>query len=86
MKIISWNIRGCSSQLKNRILRRKIGAKKPEVFFLQVTKIGEEELRRIGEKVWIGCKVMGIDAEGSVGGIGILWNLDKFKIIGFMSM
>ena len=74
MKIISWNIRGCKSPLKIRILKRKIEVEKPWIILLQETKCSGEELAKVARKAWPRCKRMAINANGSAGGLGILWD------------
>ena len=74
MKIISWNIRGCKSPLKTRILKRKIEVEKPWIILLQETKCSGEELAKVARKAWPRCNRMAINANGSAGGLGILWD------------
>ena len=74
MRIIYWKIRGCSSALKIRLLRRRIEKEKSGIIFLQETKCLEEEQKSIAGKIWKGCEMVEIDSKGMVGGIGILWN------------
>ena len=74
MKILSWNIRGCKSPLKIRILKRKIEVEKPWIILLQETKCSGEELAKVARKVWPRCNRMAINANGTAGGLGILWD------------
>ena len=83
MKILTWNIRGCISPLKTRILKRKIEVEQPGMIFLQETKCTWEELKKIARKAWPRCQTVGNDAIGSVGGIGILWNPNLISLSGF---
>ena len=74
METTTWNIRGCSSSLKIRLLRRRIELENPGIIFLQETKCSEPELKIIGGKVWRGSEAIAMDAKGAARGIGILWN------------
>ena len=74
MRITSWNIRGCSSALKIRLLRRRIEKEKSGIIFLQETKFSGKELTSIAHKIWKGCESVAIDSKGVAGGLGILWN------------
>jgi len=85
MKIISWNIRGCNSPLKTRILKRKIEVEQPWIILLQETKCSGEVLEKIARKAWPSCKRMALDASGSAGGLGILWNPNLVSLHGFRS-
>ena len=85
MKIISWNIRGCKSPLKIRILKRKIEVEQPWIIFLQETKCSGEELEKVARKAWPRCNRMATDANGSAGGLGILWNPQLVSLQNFRS-
>ena len=50
MKIISWNIRGCGSPRKWKILNRKIRQETPDILFLQETKCSIGGLEKIRTK------------------------------------
>jgi len=47
MQIISWNIKGCNSSLKKRLLKRKVEIEIPSIVMLQETKCLGEELKRV---------------------------------------
>jgi hypothetical protein len=49
---------------------------RPTIPFLQETKCSSEDLETFGGKFWKGAKVAALDATGSVGGLGFLWNLN----------
>jgi hypothetical protein len=58
------------------LLKRRIKLEKLTIFFLQETKCSSEELWNYSKYFWKGAKTMALDANGVVGGLGILWNLD----------
>ena len=72
MKLISWNVRGSNSQLKKRLLKRKIKLEMSAIVFLQETKCSGEELRNYNKVFWKGAETMALDANGSAGGLLIL--------------
>ena len=74
MKLVSWNIRGCNSPLKKRLLKRKIDKEKRAIVFLQETKCDSEEMTKISERVWKGAMVVARDVEGAMGGLALMWN------------
>ena len=80
MKLVSWNIRGCNSPLKRRLLKRKINKEKPTIVFLQETKCSSEEMTKISRWVWKGAMVAARDAEGATGGLALLWNPNLVSI------
>ena len=73
MKLISWNIRGCSNPRKWKALNRKLKQESPDILFLQETKFSFGILLKIKDRIWKGSQVMAIDAAGQSGGIAILW-------------
>lgn len=85
MKLISWNVRGSNSQLKKRLLKRKIKLEKPAIMFLQETKCSGEELRNYSKCFWKGAETVAVDANGAVGGLGILWNPNLVNLTNFVA-
>ena len=73
MKLISWNIRGCSNPRKWKTLNRKIKQENLDILFLQETKSSLEGLEKIRDKIWKGSHLMALDVVGQVGGVAILW-------------
>jgi exonuclease III len=47
MKVLSWNIRGLNSKGKQRHLKAKLQAEKPQVMLLQETKVSGQKLQTI---------------------------------------
>ena len=64
MKLISWNIRGCSNPRKWKKLNRKIRQENPDILFLQETKCSLEGLEKIRDKILKGSQLMALDATG----------------------
>lgn len=85
MKLISWNVRGCNSQLEKRLLQRKIQTKKLAILFLQETKCSSEDLDRYSKHFWKGAEIMALDAMGAIGGLGILWNPNLVCLSNFVA-
>ena len=84
MKLISWNIRGCNSELKQRLLRRKIQVEKLTIVFLQETKRGSVDLETFSKRLWKGATSVALDTKGVAGGIGILWNPNQVSLSNFV--
>ena len=85
MSLISWNVRGSNNQLKKRLLKRKIKLEKSAIVFLQETKCSGEELRNYSKIFWKGAETMSLDANGSTGGLGILWNPNHISLTNFVA-
>ena len=85
MNLLSWNIRGCSAPSKKILLKKKIREEKPLVIFIQETKCSEESFKSIASKIWKNCEASTIDASGTVGGIGIIWNPSGLSLTNFMA-
>ena len=64
MKLISWNIRGCSNPKKWKTINKIIKQENPDILFLQETKCSLEGLEKIRDKIYKGSKLMALDATG----------------------
>ena len=73
MKLVSWNIRGCSNPRKWRTLNGKIKQENLDILFLQETKCSYEGMEKIRSKIWKGSQVMALDAAVQSWGIAIFW-------------
>ena len=85
MKLISWNVTGYNSQLKKRLLRRKIQMDKPTILFLQETKCSSKDLGNFGKRFWKGVEIMALDVFGATSGLGLLWNPNLVSITNFVA-
>ncbi|XP_057842189.2 uncharacterized protein LOC131051639 [Cryptomeria japonica] len=79
MKFLTWNVRGCNVLDKHCMIKRGFDQAKPEVIYIQETKLGSEEAARIlgVRQRWSGFFV---NAKGASGGLGILWNPQLVKV------
>lgn len=59
---------------------------KPTIVFLHETKCSGEELQNYSKFFWKGAEVMAIDANGAVGGLGILWNPNLVSLNNFVAL
>jgi exonuclease III len=76
MKITSWNIRGMKFLYKQIMMKKKIPMMKADIVLLQETKYDEGNIRRITQRIWLGCESRWIVAEGASRGISTLWDLE----------
>ena len=83
MKLISWNIRGCSNRRKWKTLNRKVMHEKTYILFLQETKCILEGLEKIKNRIWKGCQLMDLYDVGQEGGIVILWKPGVVELSGW---
>ena len=56
---------------------------KPDILFLQETKCSYETMQKIGQKIWLGSKVMALDVDGMKGGMDILWKSREVDLLGW---
>ena len=79
MKTLSWNVRGCNAPDKIRLIKRCLDQSKPDLVFLQETKIKEEEFSSFKNKFrrWE-CMLTGV--EGASRGLAILWKSETITI------
>ena len=89
MKLIFWNIKGCSNPRKGKTLNRKIKQENPNIMFLQETKCSFEGLEKIRDKIWKGSHLMAMDAVGQAGGMQFpgnqgWWNYPTGELTSFL--
>ena len=82
MKIFSWNIRGSGSSSKRRAIKKTICKANPDIVVLQETKKEEVNRSLVGSlwrsrfKEWLV-----LPAVGSAGGILIMWDVRRVKVL-----
>lgn len=81
MKIISWNVRGMGAPPKRVLIKDFLIKVDPDLVILQETKLAVVD-RKVVKAVWSLCRIgwVALDAEGSVGGILIMWNEDTIAV------
>ncbi|XP_057840889.2 uncharacterized protein LOC131050696 [Cryptomeria japonica] len=79
MKIITWNVKRWNAPDKRQLIKRGLDQLRPDVVFLQETKMNKEEASLLirSWKQWTGAFM---DSEGASGGLGILWNPNNHKV------
>lgn len=86
MKVLSWNIRGLGKLEKRRSLKNLIKEKMVDMVLIQEAKgscMDENFVRSLWPEDDLGC--IGVDTEGSVGGLLCLWKPEVFQIKGCCS-
>ncbi|KAH9293364.1 hypothetical protein KI387_041438, partial [Taxus chinensis] len=43
------------------------------------TKLSKDDFDDVRKKVWFSCKAISVEAEGSLGGLAIAWNPNRFQ-------
>lgn len=78
MEILSWNVRGCNTPNKRRLVKRGVDQAKRNIVMFQETNIKREDkvIFQEGWKAWQGSLV---DVEGASSGLCILWKPKKIK-------
>jgi exonuclease III len=72
MKITSWNIRGMNALSKQWMLKKRISMDKVDIVLLKETKCDEGNIKRITQRIWLGCEAKWIIVEGVSGGVATL--------------
>ena len=80
MILVSWNCRGMGSSLKLKAIKDLLKQEQPDFLLIQETKITEQDFHQQIQhfKNFIG---LSIGSEGASGGIGTIWNKNKWDII-----
>ena len=86
MIITSWNIRGLNSKGKQRYLKERLKKDKPSVMLIQETKMNQQHIQEISEKSKSKFEFMAQDAEGTAGGLAILWNPEEVIFENWISL
>eukprot|EP00253_Pinus_taeda_P021309 PITA_21309 len=81
MKIISWNCRGMGSKIKEEAIRNLIRLEAPDILLLQETKMEEPEFLQVSKKLWKNSDASAVAARGASGGLGALWNGNRFSLV-----
>lgn len=80
MMIILWNISGVGSRLKRSFLLKLIRKRKPDIVFIQESKlenVTRGEINRLSGT--LNMEFSFVPAEGSSGGIITMWNKESFQ-------
>ena len=80
MKVISWNCRGMGSKDKEEAMRSLIRTETPDILLVQETKLEDAVFLQACKKFWFKSEARAISARGASGGIGTLWNPNKFVV------
>src|ERR1700733_13854712 len=80
MNIVSWNCRGLGSPEKLNAIKDLINQEKPDILLIQETKTTEQDFLLQTQRL---RNYQGISkgSSGASGGIGTLWNTNKWEII-----
>ena len=81
MKITSWNCRGFRRKKKEEALKDIIRTSKTNVILLQETKMDSQALLKTMQVVWRNSQGTAENARGASGGLGTVWNTNKFELI-----
>ena len=80
MKVLSWNCRGIGSKVKEEAMKDLISLAQPDIFLIQETKMEKEAFLQISAKFWKKGGGSAISSRGASGGIGTLWEEQKFEV------
>ncbi|KAH7839407.1 hypothetical protein Vadar_003744 [Vaccinium darrowii] len=81
MRVLSWNIRGLGSRVKKRFLIKIIKDRRPDITFIQESKLEQVELSDY-QRFWGNLGVAGVfsKSDGASGGLISMWNTDIFRL------
>eukprot|EP00253_Pinus_taeda_P033709 PITA_33709 len=83
MKVISWNVRGLNSQIKQRLLKRKVEKEKLDIIFVQETKCASNTIKNTSKKLGRQMEYLENASHGWEWGLVTLWNPHVIKILFF---
>ena len=79
MNIIVWNCRGARKPSFQKYVRDLVRSHDPAILVVMETRFGGERAREITEKLPFDGAIH-TDTIGYVGGLWVLWNVDKVEI------
>lgn len=81
MKVISWNCRGMGRKIKEEAIINLIRTEAPDILLVQETKLKDKFFLQASKNMWPKSEARAISARGALGGIGTLWNSNKYALI-----
>ena len=85
MIVLSWNVRGLNSIPRKKAIRELVKSHSPAVVFIQETKLSIERMMYTTVKIWPRCLCQCIGAQGSSGGLALLWDPHKLVPLWWVS-
>eukprot|EP00253_Pinus_taeda_P014197 PITA_14197 len=79
MILVSWNCRGVGSPLKLKAIKDLLKQEQPDLLLIQETKISAQDFQQQSQNFKTFTRVS-IGSEGASGGIGKIWNKNKWEI------
>ena len=81
MKIVSWNCRGMGSRIKEEAIKSLMRSESPDILLIQETKMEDKAFLHVVKKLWKKSEGQAVSARGALGGLGTLWNPNKYSRI-----
>lgn len=81
MKIVSWNCRGMGTKAKEEAMNSLIRLEAPDILLIQETKLEDLVFLQASKKFWKKDGAHATSTHGASGGLGLLWNPNKFSLI-----
>eukprot|EP00253_Pinus_taeda_P006650 PITA_06650 len=69
------------SKIKEEAIRNLIRIEAPDILLLQETKMEEPEFLQVSKKLWKNSDASAVAARGASGGLGALWNGNRFSLV-----
>ena len=85
IKILSWNVRGMNGPDKRKVIKSFLRTHRVDLVCLQETKVQEmnnDMVRGLGVGRFLTWKAL--NAEGSVGGILLLWDNSRISLVDYV--
>lgn len=80
IKIISWNVRGLGSAEKKKALKSLIISEAVDLVLIQESKLKNESVKELVERRFKGFNFHSVEAEGSSGGLVVMWKTTLFSV------
>ena len=68
------------SKVKEEAMRSLIRTETPDILLIQETKLEDVVFLQASKKLWFKSEARAISTRGASGGIGTLWNPNKFVV------
>jgi exonuclease III len=81
MKVVSWNCRGMGRKVKEEAIRTLLRIETPDILLIQETKMEDKDFLQISKKFWNKGGGQVVSARGASGGLGTLWNINKYSLV-----
>ena len=81
MKVFSWNYRGLGSKVKEEAMKYLIRLSQLDILLIEETKMEKDTFVQLSANFWKKGGITAISSRGASGGIGALWDDQKYDLV-----